>query len=419
MRAAPATVAILFLNTLAPAQQYVISTFAGGGPPPTPASATSMGIDPQGIGADASGDLFFISLNCIFRMDTKGIVTRGAGNSRPGYDATGNVYVADSVNQRVRKVSAAGIITTVAGTGVAGYSGDGGPALSSQLRGPGGLAIDGSGNLFIVDFGRIRKVSPDGTITTVAGSGSTTFSGDGGPAISAGMSPYGVAADSKGDLYISDDGNLRVRKVSPDGIITTIAGTGVWGMSGDGGPATSAQLTGASGIALDNAGNLYFTDSSPQNDDYDCSCIRRVSPAGTISIVAAGSGLFKPGDLAINTENDLYVADTGNAVIRRVSLQGGITIVAGNGGSANYSGDGGPATSSQLHLPGGVVVDAAGNAYVADTFNNRVRMISPNGIITTIAGDGNPAYLGEGAPAATSELYYPVGWQLTATGTST
>jgi len=253
----------------------------------------------------------------------------------------------------------------------------------------------------------------------VAGKGSTTFSGDGGPAISAGMSPYGVAADSKGDLYISDDGNLRVRKVSPDGIITTIAGTGVWGMSGDGGPATSAQLTGASGIALDNAGNLYFTDSSPQNDDYDCSCIRRVSPAGTISIVAAGSGLFKPGDLAINTENDLYVADTGNAVIRRVSLQGGITIVAGNGGSANYSGDGGPATSSQLHLPGGVVVDAAGNAYVADTFNNRVRMISPNGIITTIAGDGNPAYLGEGAPAATSELYYPVGWQLTATGTST
>jgi uncharacterized protein (TIGR03437 family) len=429
MKAIRAAAVIMCAVAVAPAQQYVISTFAGGGPPPTPATGASMGIAPQGLASDNSGNLFFVSANCVFKMDAKGIVTRVAGNGRPGYagdggpaltaefknpsalvlDAAGNVYVTDSGNQRVRVISPAGLITTVAGTGVAGYSGDGGSALSAELRGPGGLGIDPSGNLFIVDYGRIRKVSPDGTIATVAGTGTPGFSGDGGPATSAAISPYGIALDNKGTLFISDDGNLRVRKVSPDGIITTVAGTGVWGMSGDGGPATSAQLTGASGIALDSAGNVYFTDSSPESDDYDCSCIRRISPAGTISIVAGGEGFFNPRWIAIDAANNIYVANSGYRVISKIAQSGGITIAAGNGESANFSGDGGAAMSAQFMGPGGVAVDAAGNTYIADTFNNRVRMVSPDGKITTIAGDGTPAYLGEGVPAAISEIYFPVG----------
>jgi NHL repeat len=187
-QASTAFAAIVFLNNLAPAQQYVISTLAGGGPPPTPASTTSMGIPPQGMATDASGKLFFISSNCIFRLDAKGIVTRLAGNSRSGYlgdggpalaaefsnpsgvavDGASNVYIADSGNQRVRKVSATGIVTTVAGTGIAGYSGDGGPAIDAQLDDAAGLAVDAAGNVYADQYTNvIRLLQPFSSSTSV------------------------------------------------------------------------------------------------------------------------------------------------------------------------------------------------------------------------------------------------------------
>jgi sugar lactone lactonase YvrE len=416
------------LSAIAAGQQYVISTFAGGGPPPTPTSAVKMAIAPQGMAADASGNLFFISLNCVFRLDQNGIVTRVAGNSRTGYsgdggpalsamfntasglavDAAGNVYVADLLNRRLRKVSPAGIVTTVAGTGVFGYSGDGGPASGANLNGPSNVAVDNSGNLYIVDGARIRKISTAGIITTVAGNGLYGFSGDGGPATMAELSPYGVAADGKGNIYISDDGNLRVRMVSPAGIITTVAGTGSYGSTGDGGPATAEQLTGASGIAIDNSGNLYFSDSSPSSGGDDCSCVRKVTPAGIITTVSAGD-LYEPRALALNAGGDLYIADTGNYGISKVASTGTITTTAGYVGSPSYSGDGGPATGAQLNSPLGLAADAEGNVYIGDTFNNRVRAVSSAGIITTIAGNGVAAYAGDGSPAANSELYFPVG----------
>jgi uncharacterized protein (TIGR03437 family) len=410
------------------AQQFVISTYAGGGPPPTPVAALEMAIAPVGMTADPSGNLYFISSNCVFKLDTNGIVTRIAGNARTGYspdgapaltaeffaasglaiDAGGNLYIADLGNYRVRKVSPAGIITTVAGNGRQGYDGDGGLATAAQLNGVIGLATDKTGNLFLVDGARIRKVSTTGIITTVAGDGSYGFSGDGGPAISAQLNrPSGIAVDSAGLIYIADDGNLRVRRISQDGTIRTVVGTGSYGHSGDGGPAVNSQLTGAPSIALDGAGNLYLTDSS--SEDLGCSCVRKVSSSGIIATVATNSVLFGPRALAVDPAGNLYIADTGNGRIRRFSSSGVLPIVAGSGGNVNYGGDGGLAARAQLFGPTGIAIDREANVYVGDTYNNRVRVISPAGIITTITGTGVGRYSGDGGQAAGAEVYFPVG----------
>jgi sugar lactone lactonase YvrE len=222
-----------------------------------------------------------------------------------------------------------GIITTVAGNGIPGYSGDGGPATSASLSGPSGVVVDATGNLLIADSSnyRIRRVDAStGIITTVAGNGIRGFSGDGGPATSASLSPIGVAVDATGNLFIADTGNHRIRRVDEStGIITTVAGNGIRGFSGDGGPATSASLNYPTGVAVDGSGNL-------------------------------------------------FIADAANNRIRWVDASTGIiTTVAGNG-MPDYSGDGGPATSASLNGPSGVVVDAAGNLFIADNDNKRIRL---------------------------------------------
>src|SRR5208337_173469 len=236
-------------------------------------------------------------------------------------------------------------ITRVAGNkdGEAGFGGDGGPASQAQLNQPEGVAVDASGNLYIADTdnNRIRKISPNGIIPTVAGNGIAGFSGDGGPASQAQLNhPEGVAVDAQGNLYIADTGNNRIRKISPNGIITTVAGNGIAGFGGDHGPASQAQLNHPEGVAVDASGNL-------------------------------------------------YIADTDNDRIREVR-NGVIVTIAGDAG---FSGDGGPASQAQLNHPEGVAVDASGNLYIADTGNNRIRKISPKGIITTVAGNGMPAIL--------------------------
>jgi uncharacterized protein (TIGR03437 family) len=302
---------------------------------------------PQYIAADRAGNLFFVVHSAVLRLDAvTGISTLVAGNGVPGFsgdngpatsaqvggprglavDSAGNVYIADSYANRVRKVSN-GVITTVAGNGTPGFSGDNGPAISAQLAQPFGLAVDSAGNLYIADWGnsRIREVS-NGVITAVAGDSGFGYFGDNGPAPYAALSgPQGVAVDSAGDLYIADTGNNCIRKVS-NGVITTVAGNGTYGFSGDNGPATSAQVNQPWGVAVDSAGNL-------------------------------------------------YVSDTGNNRIRKVS-NGVITTVAGNG-TRGFSGDGGPATSAQVNLPAGVAVDSAGNVYFADRENNRIRVLTP------------------------------------------
>jgi uncharacterized protein (TIGR03437 family) len=274
-------------------------------------------------------------------------------------DAAGNVYMADQNNNRIRKVDTNGIITTFAGTGTAGFSGDGGPASQAELNGPTGVCISPAGIIYVNDLNnyRIRAISTSGTITTVAGNGNRASSGDGGPATSAEMViPIRCAADGKGNLFIADQGAATVRKVDSGGTITTYAGTGVQGFSGDGGPATAAELNNPTWVTADGSGNL-------------------------------------------------YVSDQFNQRVRVINSSGTITTVAGNG-NAGFAGDGGPATAASLNYPGGTVLDASGALYIVDPTNNRVRKVT-GGTITTIAGNGTAGYNGDGGPPLQAEFDNP------------
>ena len=319
-------------------------------------------------------------------------------------------------------------ITTVAGGGSGPDYGDGGLATRAYLRGPSGVAVDSAGNLYIADtFNAVRKVTPTGVISTVAGSYKAAgYSGDGGPATKASLySPAGLALDDAGNLYIADLGNNRVRKVSPDGTITTAAGGGLPASgNGDGGPATSAKLSAPGGIAIDASGNIYISEGGLGG-----SRIRRVSPNGTISTIAGNGSFSFSGDgsparsaalnaplgIAVDAAGNLYMADGGNSRIRKVSASGIITTAAGNG-TYSFSGDGGPATSAGLNVPTWVAVDSAGNLYITDAGNERVRLVNTSGIITTIAGNGVLGTSGDGGPATSAKLNVPFGIALGAGG---
>jgi trimeric autotransporter adhesin len=304
-------------------------------------------------------------------------------------DAAGNIYLADDWNSRIRKVTAStGKISTVAGNGTRGYSGDGGAATSAELNFPSAVAVDTGGNIYIVDYSndRIRKVTASTSkISTVAGNGTEGYSGDGGAATSAELTwPEGVAVDTAGNIYIADCGNNRIRKVTAStGIISTVAGNGTRGYSGDGGAATSAKLYCPYGMAVDTSGNIYIADT------YN-SVIRKVTAStGDISTVAgtgtagySGDGgaatsaeLNGPVAVAMDAAGNIYIADISNERIRKVTAStGDISTVAGTG-AAGYSGDGGAATSAKIYNPYGVAVDTANNIYIADKFNNRVRAV--------------------------------------------
>ena len=300
-------------------------------------------------------------------------------------DGFGNLYIADHGDHRIRKVDATGLITTVAGNGHEGFSGDGGPAENSSLNRPHGVALDGVGNLYIADGWnhRIRKVDAAGTITTIAGNGSHGFGGDGGPAIDASLAfPAGIALDGVGNLYIADGWNHRIRKVDAAGTITTIGGNGSLEFSGDGGPAIDASLGWLGGIAVDGFDNLYVADESNHR-------IRKVDAAGTITTVAgnghegfsgdggpaADTSLASPRGVAVDTSGNLYIADTWNHRIRKVDAAGTITTVAGGGGRG-HGGDCGPAPSAEIMMPLGVGVDRSGGIYFADGRARTVRKLS-------------------------------------------
>ena len=307
-------------------------------------------------------------------------------------DSAGNLYIADIDNQRVRKVDTSGNITTVAGTGTAGYNGDNIPATSAQLSDPEAVAVDGAGNLYIADrFNyRVRKVDTSGNITTVAGTGTTGYNGDGIPASTAQLNqPTGLALDGAGNLYIADFTGQRVRKVDTSGTITTLAGNGTAGYI-DNVAATSGEIANPSSVALDSAGNLYIADS------YNC-LIREVTAAtGTITTVAGtttgagtsancgssgdggaatGAELSSPYGVAVDSAGDIYIADFDNQRIRKVNGAGTINTVAGTG-TAGSGGDGGPATSAGFFAPDAVTVDPAGNLYIADEGNGRIRAVN-------------------------------------------
>lgn len=304
-------------------------------------------------------------------------------------DAGGNLYIADTSNDRIRRVDAAsGIVTTVVG-GTQGSSGDGGPAISAELSYPEGVTSDAAGNLYIADTlnNRIRKVdAATGIITTVAGNGTGGFGGDGGLATNALLDvPAAVALDTSGDIYVADTGNNCIRRVDAiTGIIITVAGDGNAGFSGDGGPATKAELTTPFGIAVDASGNLYIPGDLR---------IREVSAATAIITTIAGNGIqgysgdggpavdaefWDTEGVTVDTSGNLYIADTADGTIRRVSAATGIIITVAGDGVDGYGGDGGPTTSAELHYPEDAALDGAGNLYIADTWNNRVRVVRPN-----------------------------------------
>ena len=289
-----------------------------------------------------------------------------------------------------------GTIVTVAGTGTAGYSGDGGLAVDAQVAVPLGVAVDSQGNLYMADTEnhRVRMVDPSGTVVTVAGTGAPGYSGDGGPAVDAQLAqPFGVATDAAGNLYVADTGNYVIRRVDPTGRITTVAGNGTQGDSGDGGPAVSAQIGEPLEVAADGAGNLYIASLDNQG-------IRRVDRSGRIETVAGVPSAY---GIAVDEAGTLYVPNVESHVVHRVDPSGRVTTVAGTG-TRGYSGDGGPATSARIHSPTDVAVDSAGNLYIVDTENYRVRRVDPSGVIATVAGTGTRGYSGDGGPATSARL---------------
>ncbi|MFE7671692.1 RICIN domain-containing protein [Streptomyces albidoflavus] len=315
-------------------------------------------------------------------------------------------------------------ISTVAGTGVAWFAGDDGPAVDAELSGAYDVMVDGTGVLHISDRDnhRIRKVTPDGTISTVVGSGTAGPEGDGGPAVSAQLnSPRGIASDSAGALYIADSSNHRVRKVTPDGTISTVAGTGTRGSDGDGGPATAARLNRPFGVVVDADGVLYIADQGNHR-------VRKVTPDGKISTFAGtGAGGFSgdggpatssrlqaPMGLALDGSGTLYIADTHNHRVRKVTADGCISTVAGTGTGTGTGGDGdgGPATAAQLRGPMALTLDSTGTLYIADTSNHRIRKVTPDGTISAVAGTGTTGMGGDGGPAASAQLSSPTGLAL-------
>jgi sugar lactone lactonase YvrE len=399
----------------------------------------------EGIALDGQGNVYFSSQNYTIRkISANGSITTVAGTGTNGFsgdggpaasaqistvygiafDSAGSLYVSDNYNYRIRKISADGVITTVAGVGINGHSGDGGLATSAQISFSDGVSVDSGGNLLILDNGFVRRVSStSGIITTVAGSSTATYpNGDGGPAISGRLaSPLGVAVDSQGNLYIPESN--RVRIVSNTGIITTFAGTGAFGFSGDGGPASKAQLANPNSVVVDSGGNLYITDAGNHR-------IRKVSRDGTITTVAGNGTIGSSGDggpaisaqlnspcaLALDNAGNLYITDQNDNRIRKVTASGVIATLAGVG-LAGYSGDNGPAASAQLSNPLGIALDTIGNLYIADRGNNRIRKVDTSGTITTVAGNGSVTFvLTDGGLATNASLNQPTGVAIDSAG---
>jgi uncharacterized protein (TIGR03437 family) len=474
----------VLLSSAGWSQSYIISTVAGSGAPVTPIAATQASIgDPARVAVDAAGNVYFGALHSVFKVDAAGTLTRVAGNGRPGYsgdggaatdaqllnplgiafDSAGALYVVDHDAAVVRKITANGTISTVAGS-EGQLRGPNGVAVDSTgniyvsdtgnnriarfspyvaftsfgdgfLNGPEGIALDTDGNLYIADTfnGRIRKLAPDGTLTVVAGTGSTgLYSGDNNPATSAALSlPTDVAVDRNGTLYIADFGNSRIRTVT-NGIIRTIAGSPDAPALTEGQDALNVRLNGPTGVGVDVAGNVYLVESGIGSGtglargDFK---VFKIDTQGILTALAGNAQFSFSGDgsqairsqlngatgVSVDSAGNVYIADTGNNRLRMVAPNGTISTVAGTG-DAGFAGDYAAPASSELKSPAGVTVDPQAHIYLADTGNSRVRRIDPGGNIFTYAGNGNASYFGDGLAAHAASVNQPQGVALDSAG---
>ncbi len=395
--------------------------------------------NPYGIAADSVGNLYVADTNnnTIRKVTAAGVVTTLAGSAgvqgnadgsgatarfnQPrsiAADTAGNLYVADAGNATIRKVTAAGVVTTLAGTAGVFGSADG-SGTAAQFYAPFGITADTAGNLYVADDGNntIRKITAAGVVTTLAGTAGMTGSADGSGAAAQFSAPFGIAADPAGNLYVADAGNRTIRKITAAGVVTTLAGTpGVVG-SADG-TGAAAQFYNPGGIAADTAGNVYVADTNN-------STIRKITAAGVVTTLAGTSSLsgtggslgsadgsgaaaqfYDPYGIAADTAGNLYVADTINNTIRKVTATGVVTTLAGTAGVVG-SADGSGA-AAQFNTPIGIATDPSGNLYVADTFNNTIRKVTAEGVVTTLAGTAGVAGSADGTGAA-AQFYNPVG----------
>ena len=416
--------------------QVKVTTVAGGAVNDAmPATSAALQF-PADAAVDSKGNLYIADFydHRIRMVSVTGTISTIAGTGISGYsgdngpakvakirypdgvvvDSKGNIVFSDGGNNRIRQINpATGIITTIAGTGAAGFGGDGGLATAAKLKQPFGLAFDKSGNLFFADFGnqRIRRIDTTGKIGTVAGNGIAGFSGDGGKATLASLNyPHYVTFDSAGNLYISDTNNFRVRKVDTTGTITTYAGSGLQGCAGDGSLATAARLR-PFGLTV-RAGQLLIATGG-------CSRLRSVNLATNIIGTVAGSSNGYDGNghtalasqfegqkgVSLDKSGNPLIVDAGNAQVRKLNT--GTSIVSDTAGG--YAGNNIPGTMASLNAPESIAFDSAGNMYIAEIFGNRVRKLSTTGTLTTFAGTGVTGYSGDGGAATSARLYGPAG----------
>jgi trimeric autotransporter adhesin len=522
---------LLLLASLAHAQYYIVSTVAGNGRPTIQtgdAARTANLVSPAHVATNAAGEIFFSDsyYHQVFRIDANANLTVIAGTGRPGdtgdggpataallnnpaglaFDSANNLYIADSGNNRIRRVNPAGVIsnfaalaapahltfdqsgnlfasqptehsvrriaadgvvTLFAGSGLSGFLGDNGPAVSARLNAPTGIRLDAQRNLVIADSGnhRLRRVATDGIITTIAGNGTPAFTGDGGAATSASLNnPTGIAINGANLIFVADTNNARLRAVTPDGGIGTVAGGGNFFVDA---PLAQAALPGLSSIAFDASGalilavpisrqirrannngvftvagtlpptgpntilpnilfdpaavavdssnNLYIADRADHRVRRINSAAVPTTYAGTgfpgnlgNNIAAAGAQLGLPQALSFDRLGNLYIASGSGSTLRGVAPNTAIVTIAG--GVEGFSGDGGPAGPSQFRQPAGLSTDQAGNLYIADTANHRVRRIdAATQIVTTIAGTGTQGFTGDSGPALNAQLNAPRG----------
>ncbi|MFN0102711.1 MAG: hypothetical protein ACKV2U_11555 [Bryobacteraceae bacterium] len=364
---------------------------------------TALDVSGRAVAADPRGGAYYAWNASVYRVDAANKVSLTAGAASGigeltgdggaaetarllapaalAYDREGNLYIADERAHRIRRVTPAGLITTVAGTGKPAYTGDGGLAIKAGLNAPRGLAFDANGVLYVADSGNhaVRMISPSGAITSVVGNGFPGFRGDGDPASAAMLNgPSAVAIDPNGDLFIADTANHRVRRVNRGGILTTYAGSGAPGLAYEGSAAVFAQLNEPRGVAFDAAGNLYIADSANNR-------IRRVDPTGLLTTIGEPD-FVSPRGVAIAPDGGVYVADTGKHRICRIT-DAGVVKVAG-AGTPGFRGDGGLAADAQFQSPAALAFDSQGNLAIADLGNSRVRQLRPEALLISVLQEG-------------------------------